>query len=282
MEDESVSRVGVSARTWAVLVVGLAVSVLAVVALRFAEAGALKTWIGSAPDILISLMATAVILWSRSRMERDDPLRRSWLALGIGCAMFCAGEALFAAGTAAGGSSLLIGTSDAFFVASFPFVTAGLAMAFFALRRGREWLVPLVGGALLGALLAVELYVGVLYRVADNPALPAVERLAGLFYPLGDLLLILPWVLALIFLLTGEWSDPLSWPWWTVAVGVLVGVASDTAFAVLSANGSYVPGGLTDTGWWVSYTCIALAASLTVDVGDAAKRNAEVAESATI
>ena len=77
-------------------------------------------------------------------------------------------------------------------MASFPFVTTGLAMAFFAFRRGHDWLVPLVGGILLGAFLAVELYVGVLYKVASNPGLPLVDRLVGLFYPLADVLLVLP------------------------------------------------------------------------------------------
>jgi len=252
-----------------VLAIGLAVSSLTVIVLRFVSAGALRTWVSSAPDILISLMATTVIVWSRRRMGRDAPLRASWLAFGIGCALFCAGEIVFAAGVAAGGASALVGASDLFFLASFPFVTAGLGMAFFAFRRGHDWLVPLVGGFLLGAFLAVELYVGVLYKVAQNPALPMVERAVGLFYPFADVLLVLPWILGLIFLLVGVRNEPLSWPWWTVAFGVLVGVASDTSFAVLSANGSYAPGGIADMGWWIAYTCMALAASLTVDIHEA-------------
>lgn len=282
MEEPRVSRVGVSARTWAVLAVSVAVSSLTEIALYFVSAGPLRTWVSSAPDILLSLMAAAVILWSRSRMARDDPLRRSWLALGIGCALFCAGEIVFAEGAAAGGASALVGASDVFFIASFPFVTTGLAMAFFAFRRGHDWLVPLVGGILLGGFLAVELYVGVLYKVASNSALPLVERLVGLFYPLGDVLLILPWILALIFLLVGVRSEPQSWPWWTVALGVLVGVASDTSFAVLTANGSYAPGGIADLGWWLAYTMVAIASSLTIDIQEATERNARVAESATI
>jgi hypothetical protein len=282
VEESRGSSVGMSARTWAVLGAGLAISAIALLGIRILSPGALRTWVGSSPDILISLMATAVIIWSRSRMQRHDPLRRSWLALGIGCALFSAGEVLFAAGSATAGAVSLIGTSDVFFVGSFPFVTAGLAMAFFAFRRGHDWLVPLVGGVLLGAFLAVELYVGVLYKVAANSALPPVERLVGLFYPLGDVLLILPWIVALIFLLVGVRSEPLSWPWWTVALGVLVGVASDTAYAVLTANGTYAPGGIADTGWWVSYTCIAIAASLTVDIGDTVRLRAAPPESATI
>jgi hypothetical protein len=279
VERERVSRVGVSARTWAVLAASVAISGLTVIALRFVSAGALRAWVSSAPDILISLMATAVIVWSRRRMGRDAPLRASWLAFGIGCALFCAGEIVFAAGVA----SVLVGASDLFFLASFPFVTTGLGLAFFAFRRGHDWLVPLVGGFLLGAFLAVELYVGVLYKVAQNPDLPLVERAVGLFYPFADVLLVLPWILGLIFLLVGVRNEPLSWPWWTVALGVLVGVASDTSFAVLSANGSYAPGGIADMGWWIAYTCMALAASLTIDIRDtAAEPHPAASQSATI
>jgi hypothetical protein len=263
----------VSARTWTVLAVGLTISALTLIAERFLPAGGVETtWVGSAPDILISFMAAAVILWSRSSMDREDPRRGSWLALGIGCSLFCAGEVTFAAGVAAGTANVLSESSDVFFIASFPFVVIGLAMAFFAFRRGHDWLVPLLGGGLLGAFLAIELYVGALYKVAGNTGLSQYERIVGLFYPLADVLLILPWIVALIFLLVGVRDEPLSWPWWTVAAGVLVGVASDTAFAVLTANGSYAPGGLADVGWWLAYTLVAVAASLTVDIQETARR----------
>jgi hypothetical protein len=287
MGAKRISRVGVSARTWAVLGAGVVISALSVIALRFLPAtGSASTWVASAPDILISGLAAVVILWSRTRMDAHDPLRGSWLALGVGCVLFWGGETTFAAGLVAG-ASVVTTVSDGLFIASFPFVVAGLAMSFFAFRKGQDWVVPLVGGGLLGAFLAVELYVGALGKVASNTSIPLVERLIGLFYPMADVLFVLPWIFALIFMLVGVRKEPLSWPWWTVAAGVLVGVASDTAFAVQSANRSYAPGGLADVGWWLMYMSVCAAASLTVDIQETAKRHvvavgSGASESATI
>ncbi len=117
----------------------------------------------------------------------------------------------------------------------------------------------LVAGAVLlglGAFLLLRLFVPIL---TDDTLTPLVS-FYYLFYPLADLILLVPAVM-LILITSFFGRSMLARPWMFIAVGfALMGIA-DIGYSWLDWQGLYGPGHPIDIAWNVCYCVIGLAGS---------------------
>ncbi len=144
--------------------------------------------------------------------------------------------------------------ADALWLGFYPFAYAGLVL----LARSRVqrqqasvWFDGLVGGLTAAAVLVQTVLTAVLQLTGGSLR----EVATNLAYPVADLLLLvlLVGVLALLGWRPGG-------AWWALLAGVVLFIASDTAYLLLSAHDTYVDGGLTDAGWPLALVCLAGAA----------------------
>ena len=241
----------------------IAVAALAAVALISPLDTAAHTWLGLGrsshagfiDDLLpvLSVLASAILCLGRSVLVPDD--RAAWRLIGVG---------MFGWGLAGGYYMLVLkgaadppfhSPADALYLAFFPAAYVAIVL----LIRPRverflpsQWLDGLV--ATLGAtsVAAALLYEPVLSAsLAGEPA----EVITNLAYPLGDLLLIF-FVVGVFTMYSGRPGRE----WWLLLAGLLVLAATDTAFLLAVANGTYVEGGVVEAGWPTAMALIAAAA----------------------
>ena len=82
-----------------------------------------------------------------------------------------------------------------------------------------------------------------------------ISTIVSIIYIIGDLLLFFV-LLRVIYSKYGELYVPLIF----LSIGILVQIFTDTIFALQTLQGTYISGGLLDTGWVLSFVLIAIAA----------------------
>ena len=106
----------------------------------------------------------------------------------------------------------------------------------------------------LGAFLISRLFVPIL---ADDTLTPLV-RFFYLFYPLADLILLVP--AGILILITSYFGRSLlARPWMYIAAGSALMGAADISYSFLDWQGLYGPGHAIDIAWNASYCVIGLA-----------------------
>jgi two-component system cell cycle response regulator len=183
--------------------------------------------------------------------------RLAWTLLGLGLAIWTGGEIYFEAVLAGTGSVPIPSPADAGYLLFYPFAYAGLIV----LIRSRvgsfpaiRWLDGLIAGTAVAAL-AAALVLGPI--VDASSAGSNLEVATNLAYPVADLTLLGLAVTAIAF--TG-WRP--GWTWSVLTAGLVVLAASDVAYLLQSAEGTYVEGGLLDAAWPVGALLLGTAAWL--------------------
>ena len=172
-------------------------------------------------------------------MTRSGATRRLGLALALSLLLTTAGDAAFTAYDAAGVSPFPSPADALYLLAYVPAAVVILGLT----RRRAAWRTALLDACTVTLAVGLPLWLLVGEPAVKEGALTA--RLLGLAYPLADLVLLV--MLAGVLLERG----PVGRGALLLAGGALALVVSDVAFAVLSASGSYVPGGPADLGWIV-------------------------------
>jgi PAS domain S-box-containing protein len=184
-------------------------------------------------------------------------LRLAWGLLAASAASWCAGEIVWTVYEVGFGVAVPYpSAADLGYLIAIPLAVAGI-LAFSDKSRGtsvgiRLWLDRAI---VFLALVFVGWELG-LNGVFNDPGDPLFERLTDLAYPVGDIAIGTVLVLAIrrateaqqgrLFLLLG---------------GLAANAVADSAFAYLTANGTYGSiGSVLDVGWVVGYLMIALAA----------------------
>ncbi len=239
--------------------------VLAAAALISPLDTAAHTWFGMGrgthkaflDDLLpvLSVVASAALCLGRSALVPDD--RAAWRLIGVG---------MLGWGLAGGYYMLVLkgaadppypSPADALYLAFYPAVYVAIVL----LMRPRIerfhpslWLDGLV--ATLGAtsVAAALLYEPVLSASLTGNAAQVITNLA---YPVGDLLLIF-FVVGVFTMYSGRPGRE----WWLLLAGLAVLTATDTAFLLAVADGTYVEGGVVEGGWPTGMAIIAGAAWL--------------------
>ena len=232
-------------------VVPAVLAVAGLVALRWRSAG--SPALDDAWQLAAAAVAAAACLWRGA--HETGRLRRAWTCVGLGCAGWATGQAVWTFyELALHRTTPFPSLADVGFVAFPVGMLAGVSS--FPVRRDRAPRRDLLDGSILAlTLLAVSWTVGLqpVMGGADSGPLSVAVALA---YPLSDVAVATTAVLvvgrarrhrrALLALIAA-----------TAAMA-----ASDSAFTYQTSRGTYAGGGWTSTGWLVAFAVITVASFL--------------------
>ncbi len=208
--------------------------------------------------------AVVMLASTLSAFKVMDQTKAAWLLLFLGIGLFFLGEVLY------GVQELFLGVdldevfpsiADAAWSLGYLPIFAGLLMlligyvqAGFPMGNFAKYLVAGLALLGLGAFLIVTLFAPIL---ADE-TLSGLTGFFYLFYPLADLVLLVPaLILAAVTATLGR--GMLARPWMLIAAGfALLGIA-DIAYSSLDWQGLYGPGSAIDIAWNAGYCVIGLA-----------------------
>ncbi len=191
--------------------------------------------------------------------EAGNPARKAWLMLTLGMAAMLLGQLWLAPFQVLTGKSPFPSYGDLFFVLSYP---SFLLAFYFFFKAYRESGLPLGSPAewmsILGvvAILAVVLALQVLKPILAAPG-SRLETFLNAFYPLGDLLLLLP--VALLFRINSRMrGGEIGRVWMLLLVGFLVLTSADVFFAFYSSLGHANLDSLLHAAFVMAYFLMAL------------------------
>ncbi|MBA4369986.1 MAG: hypothetical protein C0418_00195 [Coriobacteriaceae bacterium] len=224
-------------------------------------------WAADLGSVAVVGLAAAIVVGTAYCFGKGQPGRLYWMLVGVGAAMYALGDLVWSIYELAGNEVPYPGLPDAFYLAEYVFLTAGLAYAAWSYRSLGDIKMPLALSGAVGAAAAGGLYVWFLNPlVLSDPEIAAGEKALGVAYPAFDVFLaFMPAVLIILMVSRLGWGR-FGWPWWAVAVGVLFIAASDTAYAWLAAVDRYESGMILDYGWMLGHVAIATGALLARDV----------------
>jgi diguanylate cyclase (GGDEF)-like protein/PAS domain S-box-containing protein len=193
--------------------------------------------------------------------------RLSWFLIGAGTLSWGIGKAIWSY------CELVLGMdrpfpslADAGYVPMIPLMFAGLVtLRGSGERRGGRLSVGLDAFIVMAALATVSWWavLGPIYAKADAEV---AEKVFGLLYPAGDVLLLF----ALIGGITRGWfarSNPVVAP---LMIGIGLFITADLGFAFLTVNDAYQSGNVIDLGWPLGFMFAAYAAAQRLARGEAA------------
>lgn len=227
-------------------------------------------WISDAGSALVNGLAALVVLVVAFKYGAGETVRRRWVLIGVGVAMFAIGDVVWTVYEAGLGLEPYPSWADAFYLAEYAFLFAGVMSAGLAYRELTNVRKPLVIGFGIAAVLAVAVFALVMYpNVWTDTELDLGTRALSCFYPVADSLLLVGPALFVAILLLILGVKRLSWPWWAVVLGMLMLSAADTAYYALDATGAEAPDlvwAMIDSGWMAAHVALAFAALFVRDV----------------
>jgi two-component system, cell cycle response regulator len=225
---------------------------LAVFTARAVAPGALP-WVPSTPlyDVVDILGTLAIVV--RAAAVREQ--RAAWILIAVGVCASTMGDVLSTIIYASSAEMPVPSWCDPLWLGFYPPVVVAAAL----LTRGRVhglrsgmWLDGVAGALTVAAVMSAALVAPLVRQVAGEP-LPTL--LTNAAYPVGDLV-----VVAALVATTAVAGWHLDRRWLLLVAGTLAFVASDCAYLVGTAAGTYADGGLPDVGWLAAALIFGLAA----------------------
>ncbi|BFU44547.1 putative bifunctional diguanylate cyclase/phosphodiesterase [Krasilnikovia sp. MM14-A1004] len=149
--------------------------------------------------------------------------------------------------------------ADAGYLAMMPFITAGLLLAPVSRQTLAHRLRSVVDGLMIATSMLLVAWLLVVAPLIGASGSSMYELSVTLAYPLGDVVLITV-VLHVLALLRrrGEESGPAM----LVGAAMVIICVTDSVYVLMSLQGGYESGGLLDSGWFVGFALVLLAARL--------------------
>jgi diguanylate cyclase (GGDEF)-like protein len=201
------------------------------------------------------LIGAAALCFARAKLVRRE--RGAWFTIGLGLAVWTAGEIYYAIALSGAETVPIPSPADLGYLAFYPLTYVGLIM----LLRSRigsfsapQWLDGLIVGSAIAAVVAALALAPIEAASTTGSTLAIATNLA---YPIADLTLLVLVITAAAF--TG-WRPGRSWL--MLGGGLIVLALSDGAYLLESAQGTYVEGGLLDAAWPLGALMLAAAAWL--------------------
>ena len=194
----------------------------------------------------VALVAARVIAVRRNRA--------GWALIGLGVAMWSAGDVCWTLWLNALETAPYPNVSDVFYLGMYVCMYAGLALLLRdRIRPFPMWLTldGALAGLTLGALAAGTVFIPVKAATHGDAAVVA----ATLAYLVCDLLL---FVMVLVAFAATAWRPGRAW--WLLGGGLIVCALADTLFVVQESRGAYVAGTYIDNLWPAALVAIAFAA----------------------
>jgi hypothetical protein len=140
------------------------------------------------------------------------------------------------------------------YMASLTILVLGYRASGFPMGRLRRH----IALASAGCAVALALFFLVLLPIARDPGTDILSKIAYLYYPIADFVLLAPAVV-LVAITAGFGKGILAVPWKLIAVAFLLWAGADQVYSVLSWNGLYGDGNPIDAAWNLAYLLIGAA-----------------------
>ena len=212
-------------------------------------------WVAPGPvaDVLyLGLLASACFAVLFGAVRNRPPSPRPWTFLALGLTLTLCGETAWVFYDMLG-QQPFPSIADAFYIAAYP----AYALAVRGLLRERspqrdafallDALIILVAATLLSWTFLMRPYL-------DDPALPTIDKVVSVTYPLLDLVLLA--VLAPLLFAMGTKSKAL----WGIALAMGVQIVTDAAWAWQIVNETYSEAAVIDIGWMSTWVIVGTAA----------------------
>jgi diguanylate cyclase (GGDEF)-like protein len=202
--------------------------------------------------LFLSASITAVIALLVGVHVHRPTMRLPWYLLAGATVAFLSGDALYSWYDVRDVHAPFPGLTDVFYLAGYPLLmgAVGIVVHRSGIREGAAWLDAGIwtGGAVVAAWLPL------LSPYVHDHTLTNGQRATALGYPCLDLLVLLLVVHQISS--RGRRSTPHS----LLVVALLGLLVADVVYGVMSLNGTYVSGQLSDIGWIISYVAMGTAA----------------------
>lgn len=186
---------------------------------------------------------------ARHRPER--PL--AWYLFAVGLLSYVTADIIFYTYQDLLHREVFPSLADVFYLAAYPFLTAGLLLLIRSRSPGAD------RSGLLDALvvtvgLGMVSWVFLVVPYAQAPELTLLERVVSMAYPIMDVLLL---ATAVRLVVDGGRRPP---AFWILATGVGALLVTDTLYSIIQLAGGYHTGSPIDVGWMTWYVCWGAAA----------------------
>lgn len=262
------SQVTVSMRSRLVLAAGVAAVALQALFISSNLGGETGTlWISDLGEALIIAVSAVFVLRVAFSFGPEESLRRQWVPIGIGMLMFALGDLVWTYLEAYRGLEVPYpGLPDLFYVLEYPFLAYGLIRAGAAYRGLVPLRKPLIAATVTVVALAAVVIVGLVIPTVLPADASVAEKVLSSLYPLADVVFGLGPALFLVFVVRKLGGGRLAWPWWSVAVGVVLLALADASYSWLAAFDLYESGMVIDYGWSMGHVFMAFGAALALDL----------------
>ncbi len=257
-----------SKRTWAVLILGV-VAAVTVQLLVMAGVGGefVSTAVSDIGGVLIIGTAAVVTIRTAMRFGKGEPLRRQWLAIGLGIMLYTLGDVVWTYIELVQRAEVPYpGLPDIMYVALYVFLGYGIVSAAYAYRGLVKIKRPLMVSASVTLVTGVVLYVVLIRDIIADSSVGLLEKLLGLYYPVADLALLLGPAIFIVLVVAQLGRGSLAVPWRFVMAGMAMLAVADTVYQWLEWQGLYAAGSIVDLGWMLGYVLIAVGASIMRDL----------------
>jgi PAS domain S-box-containing protein len=201
---------------------------------------------------LIGLSAGVAILVGIRVRSPSFPI--PWYLLAAGVLSFVIGDSIWSfQQSVLGEEPAFPSVADAFYLAGYPIIVAGLALMIRRYTPGREWS-SLIDALIVSTVAGMLSWIFLMTPYTKDSGLSLPERLFSVAYPLGDVLL----AAVLVRLLFATGKRLLAYD--LLSLGVALLMLSDTVYAAMEVAGAYHTGSAVDLGWMLSYVCFGAAA----------------------
>ncbi len=257
-----------SRRTWTVLFLGIA-SALIVQMLVIAQVGgeAVSTAISDFGGVLIIGTSAIVTIRTALRFGKGEPLRRQWLAIGVGVLCYTLGDVVWTYIEVIRAAEVPYpGVPDLLYVSLYVFLGFGIVSAAVAYRGLVRIKAPVIMASVITAASGVALYFVLVRDILADPAVGLLEKALDIYYPLADLVLLLGPAIFIVLVVSQLGRGALAAPWRFVMAGMAILAVADTVYQWLEWQGMYAAGNIVDLGWMLGYVFIAVGASVMRDL----------------
>lgn len=257
-----------SRRTWAILAVGVALA-LSVQMLVMSGLGgeSATTAISDFGGILVVGLAAVATIRTAMVFERGEALRRQWLFVGIGIALYVMGDVVWTYLEVIRQVEVPYpGIPDVFYVAMYFFLGYGLVSAAWAYRGLVNVKKPLIMSLIVAIASGAILYLVLLKDIFADPEVVLFEKLLDVYYPLADVALLLGPAVFIVLVISQLGRGALGTPWRFVMAGAAFLAVADTVYQWLEWQGLYQSGHIVDLGWMLGFVLIAVGASTMRDL----------------
>ncbi len=223
--------------------------------------------------ILCALISFICLFLAVKKLKDWDLTKVAWLMLFLGILIFFFGESTYAALDLIFAVDLdVVFPTVADYVWSLGYIPLfiGLVFIFIGYRRSGFPMGKIMVYGILSPILLIILSVVIIYvlmPMVGDPETTGVVKFFYLFYPIGDLFLVIPAAL-LIYITSLFGKGSISKPWKLLALGFILFTISDILYAYLDWNGKYGSGNLIDLGWVGGYMLIGLSGLYQVELLD--------------